>query len=99
MSPFPLERLQVFREVAFFTGRQPEREVRVVVVDHGGQRRETTVVIEAPLGVSPESTQRGSAVPLIRRAIRLEVVDADLFAGMHVPAGLGEERRHMTGRA
>src|SRR6185369_7450483 len=37
--------------------------------------------------------------PMIRRSVRLEVVDADLVGGMHRPPWLGEERRDVAGGA
>src|SRR5689334_17291344 len=70
--------------------------MRVVMIDDGSQRREPAVVIEAALRVGPEPAQRCGTVSLIGRARSLELVDADLRAGVHVPAGLGEERRHVT---
>src|SRR5262245_6112279 len=47
----------------------------------------------------PQATQRRGAITLIRRAVRLEAVDADFLRGVHVPTRLGEERRDVTGRA
>src|SRR5687768_9826962 len=48
------ERLQVFDEVLLFRFRQAEPLDGVVVVDDVEQCRESPVVVEAPLRVSPE---------------------------------------------
>ena len=47
----------------------------------------------------PQSPQRRRQVAPIRRSHGLEVVDADLLRGMKIPARLGENRRHVAGRA
>src|SRR5262245_46930032 len=41
--------LQEFHQVRLLARRQSEREVRIVVVDHRGERRESPVVVEAAL--------------------------------------------------
>src|SRR5688572_4756908 len=64
--------------------------------DHGCKRRETPVMIETALGVRPKPTQRGSAVPSVRRTIGLEIVDADLSRRMEIPTGLSEQRRNVA---
>src|SRR5512142_1788664 len=84
-----LQRLQVLDEVALLRGRQREREGGVVVRDDRGQVGEAAVVIEAALGVREQALERRRAIALVGRALRLEVVDADLGGGVHVPTGLG----------
>src|SRR4051812_24973940 len=49
-------------------------------------------MVEAALLVSEQPAEWGRAVPFIGRAIRLEVVDADVRPRMHVPARLRPER-------
>src|SRR5262249_49786986 len=78
---------------------QVQAEYAVVVLDHVEQRREAPVVVEAALLVRPEALERRRAVALVWRALRLEVVDPDLFGGVHVPTGLRVERRHVAARA
>src|SRR4029453_13522623 len=51
---------------------------------------------ETALHVTPKSLERGRAVVLIGRAQRLKRVDADLVRRVHVPAWLGEQRRHVA---
>src|SRR5207302_2342370 len=63
------------------------------------ERGETPIVIEAALGVREKPAQGRRAVAPIGRPLRLEIVDPDLRAGVQVPAGLGEERRHVALRA
>src|SRR4029450_6914292 len=50
-------------------------------------------------GVREEATERRRAVPLVGRPIRLKVVDPNFARRVHVPARLGEDRRHMARRA
>src|SRR6185437_3205237 len=66
------------------------------MLNHVGKSREAPIVVEASLGVSPKAAERRSTIPLVRRTIRLEIVDADLCAGMHVPSRFGEERRDVA---
>ena len=44
----------------------------------------------------PEAAQRRRSIALVRRALGLEVVDADLLRGVQVPARLRVERRHVA---
>src|SRR5438105_12963337 len=69
------------------------------VGDDGVQRPEAPVVVEAALGVREQAAQRRRPVSLVRRPLRLEVVDPDLGGGVHVPAGIRIERWHVAGRA
>jgi hypothetical protein len=46
------------------------------VIDDGGQRRETAVVIEAAVGVREQRSNRRCPVPQVWRTIRLKVIDA-----------------------
>src|SRR5262245_3952459 len=43
-----------------------------------------------------QSTQRCSAISLVRRAVRLKVVYADISGLVRVPTRLSEQRRYMT---
>ena len=56
-------------------------------------------MIEAALLVCPESLQRRGSITFVGRALGLKIVDADLCGRVHVPTGLGEDRRHVTRRA
>src|SRR3954449_4400440 len=60
---------------------------------------ESTVVIEAALQPREQSTERRRAIALVRRALRLEVVDANLGRLVEVPARLGEQRLDVAARA
>ena len=46
--------------------RSGQREMRVVVIDHRRQRRETAIVIEAAVGVRPQAAQRRGAIAPVR---------------------------------
>src|SRR5205823_2031940 len=72
---------------------------RVVVVDDMAQGREPAIVIEPALLMRPEPLERRRPVVPIGRSISLDVVDPELLAPVHVPAGLGEERRDVARRA
>src|SRR5262249_10153767 len=52
--------------------------------------------VEAALLVGPQPGQRSGAEHVRRRAARLEVADADRARRNQVPAGLGEDRRHVA---
>src|SRR6185436_10955200 len=69
------------------------------MLDDGSEVREPAVVIEAALLPREQAAQGRGSIPLIGRAAGLEVVDADLGGGVHVPPGLREQRRHVAGRA
>src|SRR6476620_8129140 len=69
------------------------------MLDDGSEVREPAVVIEAALLPREQAAQGCGSIPLIGRAAGLEVVDADLGGGVHVPTGLREERRHVAARA
>ena len=83
----------------FACSPQIEVERLVVVLDDGAQVGEAAVMVEAALLPREQTRERRRAVPLIGRSRGLEVVDADFLGGVHVPAGLGEERRDVTRRA
>src|ERR1043166_3834041 len=95
----PSQREQVLHQVVLLGGGQVQVEHVVVVLHHCLEGREPAVVVEAALLVAPQPSQRGGAVHVRRRAVRLEVADADGFAGDQVLARLGEGRRHVAGRA
>src|SRR5712692_255550 len=90
------QRLEELHQVGLLRARQAQAERRVVVVDHGIQRREATVVVEAALLAGEQTPQRGRPVVPVGRPVGLESVDPDLRAGVHVPAGLGVERRNVA---
>src|SRR5215472_11077071 len=69
------------------------------MVDDVQERSETTIVIKTTLGVSPQALERSGAIRLRRAAIRLEIIDAELLRGMHVPSGLCVGRGNMAARA
>src|SRR5262249_6503549 len=54
------------------------------------------VVIETALCMRPESFQWGGPIPVIGGAVSLETVDPELRSGMHRPAGLTEQGRHVA---
>src|ERR1044072_8155880 len=93
------ERFEVLDEVGLLGRAEAERLHRVVVVDHVEQSGEPAVVVEAALGVRPQPLERRRAVAVVGRAVGLEAFDADLRRQVHVPAGLGEQRRHVAGGA
>src|SRR5437764_2516924 len=79
-TPFSrsLDRLQILDELVLLLIRQVETQVVVVVLDDRSVVGEAAVVVEARFRADEEAAQRGRAVELlVRRAARLEVVDAD----------------------
>lgn len=64
-----------------------------------GQCRESTIVIEAALGVGRQPVQRRGPVRMIGGTIRLEVIYTDSEALCMVLAGFHENRVGMTGAA
>src|SRR5262245_7343540 len=80
-----LERFEVFDQIVDLALAQSEREKAIVVVDDISQRGEAAVMVEAARLVRPETFEGRCAIALIGGAVGLEVVDADLGAGMHVP--------------
>src|SRR6185503_3604377 len=94
-----LKGFQILDEIGLLAGGEAEREGGVVVIDDGAEGREPSVVIEAALLVREEPLERRGPIVFIGRALRLEIVDSDLGGGVHVPAPLGEQRRHVAGRA
>src|SRR5690606_40537231 len=54
--------------------------------------------LKAALGVGPEALQRRRSIAAIRRALRLERIDADFLRRVHVVAGLRKDRRDVAGR-
>src|SRR5579859_1853167 len=95
----PSERLQILHQILLLRLAQPQLALAVVVVHDVEQRRETAIMIEPAGAVKQPARERGRAIPVVRRAARLEVVDAHLLSRMQVPTGLGERRRHMAGGA
>src|SRR5581483_4286203 len=71
----------------------------VVVVHDGIERGEAAIVIEPAPGVGPEAPQGRRAIAAIRRPVGLEVINANLGAGVHVPARLRVRRGEMAASA
>src|SRR5919198_4835336 len=94
-----LEAAHVLDEVGLLARGEAELEAAVVVVDDGAERRIAPVVVEAALHLGDDPAQRRRPVAERRGAVGLEVVDADLLAGVEVPAGVAELRRHVAARA
>src|SRR5690606_40697600 len=93
------EREQVMLELLDLGGAQAKAEVLVVVGNVVFQGCKSTVVVKAALGVGPEALQRRRSIAAIRRALRLERIDADFLRRVHVVAGLRKDRRDVAGRA
>src|SRR5438045_3711467 len=93
------KRLQIFHQIGLLILRELERERRIIVVYDIPQRGEPAIVVEAPLLVREEPPERRGPVALVRRSARLEVVDPNFLAGVHVPPRLGEQRGHVAARA
>jgi hypothetical protein len=85
-----LQWLHVLDQVPDLRITATEREEAVVVLYDIAKRCETPVVIEATVGVRPQSLQRSRTVAIVRRATGLEIVDSDLLGSMHISSGLGE---------
>src|SRR5438874_9378822 len=83
-----LERFQVFDQILLLLVRQMQAEKRIVMLDHIMKRGKPAVVVKAAFCVRPEASQGRCSIPLIRCAIGLEVVNADLTGLMHIPPGL-----------
>src|SRR5215510_422911 len=90
------DRLEVLDEISLLRRGQVQVEGLVVVLHHGEQVREASVVVEAALLMRPETGQRTGSVHVRGRSVGLEVVDADLTSGVHVESGLGEEWWHVA---
>ena len=69
------------------------------MIDHSCVIAESAIVIEAALLAREQTLEGRGPVAAIRRPLGLEIIDADLGAGMHLPARLGVERRHIAGCA
>ena len=82
---FPRERFQVLDQVALFLRSQTQAETAIVMVHDIKQRSEASVVIKTALAMSPQAVERRSAVSLVRRPIRLEIIDADFCRQPHSP--------------
>src|SRR6476660_549979 len=62
-------------------------------IQQGGK---AAVVIEAALGMCPQAVERSSAIAVVRRAVGLKIVNADIRGEMHVPSRLGHQRLDMA---
>src|SRR5207248_3304550 len=72
------------------------------MIDDVAKRRETAVVVKATLVDlihAPQRAQRDGPVAVIRSAFGLEVIDSDLLRCVQIPAGFGEQRRHVAAGA
>jgi len=94
-----LKRQQVLHQVILLLIGQAQALDLVVVVHDVEQSRKPPVVVEASLLVRPEASQRRCPVSFVRRALGLEIVNPDLGWRVHIPTGLGKQRRHMAGGA
>src|SRR5215472_2853600 len=83
--PLELQADQVLDQITLLAGIEPEIHTSVVVFHHGVQIREAPVVIEASLEVSRYRAQRRCPIAVIRAAIGLETVNADLTGLMKIP--------------
>jgi hypothetical protein len=54
--------LQILHQVGLFPGTEPQRQARVVVVNHIAQGRKSPIVIEAALRMCPQAV-RGNRAP------------------------------------
>src|SRR6185503_5179024 len=93
-----LKRLQVFDQVELLLLSERQLEEVAVVVNYIQQRCEPPIVIKAALLMSPNPFKRRCAVRFIWRAFGLEIINADLPGLVHVPTGLGKQRRDVTHR-
>src|SRR6185295_3052049 len=57
-----------------------------------------SIVIEAARLMCPEAFEGSGSITLVGRTFGLEVVDANLFGCVHVPARLGVDRWHVASR-
>lgn len=74
----------------------------VVVLYDIVQRGKSAVMVKSALVNLlrvPERPQRSSAIASVWGPLGLEVVDADLLRLVRVPAGFGEQRRHVASAA
>src|SRR3954470_3562778 len=92
-----LQRFQELHQVSLLLRGEPQGKRLVVVLHHVLEGGEPAVVVVAALAPGRTKTsQRRGPVSAVGRARRREVVDADLGAGVRVPAGLRIERRDMA---
>ena len=94
-----LKRLQVLDQIEYFLIGERQPKKCVVVVYYVCKSGKPSVVIKPALLMRPQPLQRRGSVRLIGRAPGLKIVNANLRSLVHIPARLGEERRHVTGRA
>lgn len=87
------ERFQILHDIRLFPFRQVQAEVGIVMAYDLAQRGKAAVVIKASFGMRPPAPERCGAVAPVGSAVGLEIVDADLCPGMHVPARFAEGRR------
>ncbi len=60
----------------------------VVVLNYGPEVAKAAIVVESrAIRPRPEPAERSGAIPVVGRAVGLEVVDADLLARVKRPAG------------
>jgi hypothetical protein len=72
------QRFQVFDEIGFLLRAKAKTPKTVVVLHHGHQIGEASVVIEPTLAPREKSLQRRRAIAPVGRAGRLEIIDPDL---------------------
>src|SRR5262252_3319395 len=83
-----LQRLQILHQIAFLLIRQMQRFDMVVVVDYIEECGEAAIVIKPSLGVGPKPLKRRCAIPIVRGARGLKIVDTDFLRGVHIPSRL-----------
>src|SRR6516165_5121662 len=93
------ERLQIFDQVGLLPDRKAERHTRIIVVYNVEESCESPIVVEAALGMSPESIERRGSILPVGRAVGLKVVHAYFRPTMQIPAGLRVQGLHVTGAA
>src|SRR5688572_11626879 len=92
----PLQRLDVLNQFRSFPGRQAQTQHSIVVVYHCVDGRKPPVMVEPAFLTSEQSSERRRAIATVGRPVCLKIIDTDFGRGVHRPAGLGEQGRHMT---
>ena len=91
-----LEAQQVLNQVTFLAVGEPEVHALVVMVDYGIQISEAPVVIEAAREMGRERTNRRGPIAVVRPAIGLEAIDANVAGLMQIPPGFGPQWLRVT---
>src|SRR5690349_1906363 len=68
-----------------------------IIVSHDGlQAIESSVMVITAFCAGEQAAQRCRAVALVGGAVGLEAINSNFFRSMHVPSGLGIERRDVA---